>query len=77
MLYRVAYATTLGEYNAAMQELRASKPELAQWVNDNEPKQWAEAKFRKEQWGRLNNNVIESWRTTRCAVSDRCRCSGL
>ena len=48
MLYRVAYAATPGEYNDAMQELRAYKPDLAQWVNDNEPEQWAEAKFRKE-----------------------------
>jgi len=30
MLYRVAYAPTLGEYNAAVQELRAHQPELAQ-----------------------------------------------
>jgi len=62
MLYRVAYATTLGEYNDAMQELRAYMLELAQWVNDNdnEPEQWAEAKFKKECWDRLNNNVIES-----------------
>jgi len=30
MLYRVAYATTHGEYNDVMQELRAYKPELAQ-----------------------------------------------
>jgi len=37
MLYRVAYAPTLGEYNVAVQELRAYKPELAQWINDNEP----------------------------------------
>jgi len=61
MLYRVAYAPTLGEYNAAVQELRAYQPKLAQWINDNEPEQWVEVKFRKERWGRLNNNVIESW----------------
>jgi len=30
ILYRVAYAPTLGEYNATVQELRAYKPELAQ-----------------------------------------------
>jgi len=40
--------------------LRAYKPELAKRVDGNELEQWAEAKFRKEQWGRLNNNVIES-----------------
>jgi len=61
MLYRIAYAPTLGEYNVAMQELRAYKSELAKWVGDNEHEQWAEAKFRKERWGRLNSNVIESW----------------
>ena len=61
MLYRVAYALTLGEYNVVVQELKAYKPESAQWINDNEPEQWAETKFRKERWGRLNNNVIESW----------------
>jgi len=60
MLYRVAYTLTLGAYNAALQELRAYKPELLQWVHDNEPEQWAEAKSSKKRCGRLNNNVIES-----------------
>jgi len=64
MLCRVAYATTLGQYNDAMQELSVYKPELAQWVNDNEPEQWAEAKFRKERWGRLNNNLGNTRRTS-------------
>ena len=53
MLYIVAYATTHGEHNDAMQELRAYKPELAQWVTDNEPEQWAESKFKKESWGTM------------------------
>jgi len=61
ILYRAAYAPTLGEYNGAVQELRDYKPELAKWIIDNEPEQWAEAKFRQKRWGRLNNNVIESW----------------
>jgi len=61
MLYRATYAQTLGEYNAAVKELRAYKLELAQWIIGSEPKQWAEAKFRQKRWGRLNNNVIESW----------------
>ena len=61
MLYRAAYAPTLGEYNAAVQELRAYKPGLAQWIVDNEPKQWVEAKFRQKRWGRLNNNVTVSY----------------
>jgi len=39
MLYRVAYAPTLGEYNAAMQQLRTYKLDLAKWVDDNEPEQ--------------------------------------
>ena len=37
MLYRVAYAPTLGEYNDTMQVLRAYKPEPVKWVDDNEP----------------------------------------
>lgn len=61
MLFRVAYAPTLGEYEVALAELRAYKVELGKWVEDNEPEQWAASKFGKERWGRMNNNVIESW----------------
>jgi len=68
MLYRAAYAPTLGEYNVVLQELRAYKPKFAQWVHDNEPEQWAKAKFRKERWRRLNSNVIESWNNWMCRL---------
>ena len=27
----------------------------------NEPERWAQSKFKKERWDRLNNNAIESW----------------
>ena len=27
----------------------------------NEPERWAQSKFKKDRWGRLNNNAIESW----------------
>jgi len=27
----------------------------------NEPRQWAQSKFKKERWGKLNNNPVESW----------------
>ena len=49
------------EFNVAFQELRGYKAELGAWVDDNEPEQWAALKFGKEMWGRMNNNVIESW----------------
>ena len=48
MLYRVAHDPTLLEYNVATQELRSYKLKLAKWVDENEPEQLAEAKFRKE-----------------------------
>jgi len=61
MLYKVAYTPTVREYNAALQELTSYKSELATWVEDNEPEQRAESKFRNERRGRLNNSVFESW----------------
>ena len=38
MLYRVAYAPTVWEYNVALEELRCYKEELRTWVEDNELK---------------------------------------
>jgi len=61
MLYRVVYAPTAAEYNVALEELRCYKSELGAWVDGNEPEQWTASKFGKERWGRMNNNVIESW----------------
>ena len=58
--YRVAYASTMGECNVTLDELRCYKAELGTWVEDNEPKQWAASKYTKERWGRMNNNLIES-----------------
>jgi len=60
MLYRVAYAPTAFEYNAALEELRCYKVDLGQWVEEHEPEHWANSKFGKEMWGRMNSNVIES-----------------
>jgi len=44
-----------------MDELRKFKSELAVWVERNEPERWAQSKFNKDTWDRLNNNAIESW----------------
>ena len=49
MLYKVAYAPTIGQYNVALQELSSYKSELATWVGENDLEQWAESKFQKEQ----------------------------
>lgn len=38
MLYKVAYAPTVGEYNVVLEELRGYKEELRTWVEDNELK---------------------------------------
>jgi len=62
MLNRVAYAASEAEYGLAVEELRKFKRELAMWVERNESERWVQAKFRKERWGRLNNNAIESWK---------------
>jgi len=60
MFYRVTHAPIVGEYNVTLDEMRFYKAELATWVEENEPEQWATSKFTKERWGRMNNNVIES-----------------
>jgi len=41
MFNRIAYATTTVEYDAAIDELRRFKRELAVWVEENDPQQWA------------------------------------
>ena len=56
----VAYATIAAEYDSALEEFRKFKCELAQWVEKNEPERWAQSKFKKERWGRFNNNPVES-----------------
>ena len=61
MFDRVAYTPTMGEYDVALLELRYYKVELGKYVKGNEPEQWTTSKFSKEIWGRMNNNVIESW----------------
>ena len=32
----------------------------------NEPERWAQAKFTKDRWARLNNNANESWNNWMC-----------
>jgi len=61
MFNRVVYEVTGAEYGQALEELRQFKQELARWVEDNEPESWAQSKFGKERWGKMNNNPIESW----------------
>ena len=61
MFNRVVYTAIAAEYGQALEELRHYKRELAQWVEDNEPEYWAQSKFNKDRWGKLNNNPIESW----------------
>jgi len=61
MFNRVAYATIAAEYDCALDEMRRFKRELALWVEKNEPQRWAQSKFKKERWGKLNNNPMESW----------------
>ena len=37
-------------------------------MEDNEPERWAQSKFTKERWGKLNNNPIESWNNWMCRL---------
>jgi len=62
MFNKVAYAASEVEYGLVMDDLRKCKCELAGWVERNEPEQWAQSKFKKDRWGRLNNNAIQSWK---------------
>jgi len=45
---RIAYAPMGFEYGVAVEELRKYKPQLAAWVERNEPECWAQSKFTKE-----------------------------
>ena len=49
------------EYECVLEELKKFKRQLAEWVERNEPEQWAQLKFSKERWGKLSNNPAESW----------------
>ena len=60
MFNRIAYATIVAEYDSAMDELRRFKRELAVWVKENDPQHWAQSKFKKDKWGKLNNNPVET-----------------
>jgi len=68
MFNRVAYAATGAEYGEALEELRQYKQELAHWVEDNESERWAQSKFSKERWGKMNNNPIESSNNWMCGL---------
>jgi len=61
MFNRVAYATIAAEYDCALDEMRRFKRKLALWVEKNKPQRWAQSKFKKERWVKLNNNPMESW----------------
>ena len=65
---KIAYAPTGVEYGVAVEEIRKYKSQLAAWVKRNEPEQWAQSKFTKERWGRLNNNAVESWNNWMCSL---------
>ena len=58
----------MGEYNVALNKMKCYKAQLATWVEENEPEQWAASKFSTERWGRMNNNVIESWNNWMCRL---------
>lgn len=45
---RIAYTPTGVEYGVAVEELRKYKPQLAAWVERNEPERWAQSKFIKQ-----------------------------
>lgn len=59
--YIVGYASTVGEHNAPLEELRCYKSGLIAWVENNKLEQQATYNFGKERWRRMNNNVIERW----------------
>ena len=71
MFNRVAYAATIAEYVQALEEPRQYKRELARWVEDNELKRWAQSKFTKKRWGKLNNNPVESWNNWMCGLRQK------
>ena len=51
-----------------MEELRHCKCELAWWVEDNKLERWAQSKFTKERWEKINNTPIESWNNWMCEL---------
>jgi len=61
MFYHVAFATTAADYDAAIEELSRYKRKLAVWIEKNELEWWAQSKFPKDRWGKLNNNPVEGW----------------
>jgi len=65
MFNKVAYAASEAVYGLAMDELGKFKPELAIWVEWNEPERWAQSNFKKDRWGRLNT-MLQRVGTTGC-----------
>jgi len=59
MFYKFVYAAIVREYNTSLEELMCYKVELLAWVKGNEPEHWVMSYFGNENWGRMNNNMIE------------------
>ncbi|KAG8362936.1 hypothetical protein BUALT_BualtUnG0021500 [Buddleja alternifolia] len=71
-LWRVAYATTVGEYKVRMQQLMDLDPAAIEWFKDKSPLQWSKSHFSEySKCDMLLNNVYLS------AMSCTCRKWGL
>lgn len=60
MFNAVAYVTPRAWCNIALQELKCYKAELVAWAKKNGLEHWTMSKFGKEQWGRMDSNMIRS-----------------
>lgn len=61
MLDVVAYARLECDYLVAMEMLRMFNPELAKWVEGNQPKHQCMCKFPKLRWDKMISNLAKSF----------------
>ncbi|XP_059657316.1 uncharacterized protein LOC132303890 [Cornus florida] len=60
LLDQIAYARTLDEYEHALAAMRLFR-ELCDWVLEQSPEHWSNAKFTSKQWDKLYTNQVESF----------------
>ncbi|KAH7842268.1 hypothetical protein Vadar_003374 [Vaccinium darrowii] len=56
---QIAYARTENRFNFHMGRLRGMDPELAKWVEDNNPNHWSNAYFPYKRWDKMYTNLAE------------------
>jgi len=61
VLKDAANATTFADFDLNLNNILTSLKESSKFIDESEPRRWANAVFVGDRWGIMNNNLAESW----------------